>query len=105
MYLQTHTHTHTRAHTEKHTHGKKDTHSRTLVIRERRACTFIHILHLVNGRCLDNILDVDDIFMLKSCQNFYLAQGALAEGLMLERRDFLDSDALVRDVVDGGPGK
>lgn len=50
----------------------------------------IHVLHLVNGRCADDVVDADDVFMFEAQKDFDLSQGALAVGLVLKRADLLN---------------
>lgn len=50
----------------------------------------IHILHLVNGRRTDDVIDTDDILVFEAQKDLDLSQGALAVRLVLKRADLLD---------------
>lgn len=49
----------------------------------------IHIFHLVDGGCTDDVVDADDVLMFEAQQDLYLAESALAVCLVLEWADFL----------------
>lgn len=53
-------------------------------------CKRIHVLHLVNGWCADDVVDSDNILMFKAQKDFDLSQGALAVRLVLKGADLLD---------------
>ena len=65
----------------------------------------VHVSHLVDGWCPDDVPDVNDIFMPEASQDFDLSQGTLAVGLMFERGDFFDGHFLVSGRVSGRPEK
>ena len=50
----------------------------------------IHVLHLVDGGCADDVVDADDVLVFEAQQDFDLPQGALAVRLVLKRADLLD---------------
>lgn len=52
-----------------------------------------------------NVVDADDVLVAEAQQDLDLAQRALAVGLVLERADLLDGDALVRRVIQGRTGR
>lgn len=56
------------------------------------ACERIHILHLVDGGCANNVVDSDDVLMFEAQQDFDLSQGALAVRLVLKGADLLDGN-------------
>lgn len=64
----------------------------------------IHIPHVVNVPCPENVVDADDILMVETQQDLDFPQRALAIRLMLKWADFLDGYALVRQVVQGRAG-
>lgn len=67
---------------------------------EQWLCRRIHIAHLINGRCTQNVVDANDILMLEAQQNLDLAQCALAVGLVLKGADLFDgSPDLVHMVI------
>lgn len=66
----------------------------------KHASVRIHILHLLDGRCTDNVVDSDNVLVLEAQKDFDLSQGALAVGLVLKGADLLDGHAyLVLPVV------
>lgn len=50
----------------------------------------IHVLHLVNGRRTDDVIDTDDVLVFEAQKDLDLSQGALAVRLVLKRADLLD---------------
>lgn len=48
-----------------------------------------------------NVVDVDDVLVAEAQQDLDFPQRALAVGLVLERADLLDGDALVLGVIQG----
>lgn len=52
-------------------------------------CKRIHVLHLVNGRRADDVIDSDNVLMFKAQKDFDLSQGALAVRLVLKGADLL----------------
>lgn len=50
----------------------------------------IHILHLVNSRRTDDVIDTDDVLMFEAQKDLDLPQGALAVRLVLKGADLLD---------------
>lgn len=65
----------------------------------------IHIPHVVNVSCPENVVDADDILMAETQQDLDFPQCALAVRLVLKGADFLDGNALVRHVVQGRAGQ
>lgn len=66
----------------------------------KHASVRIHILHLLDGRCTDNVVDSDNVLVLEAQKDFDLSQGSLAVGLVLKGADLLDGHAyLVLPVV------
>lgn len=65
----------------------------------KRSCR-IHILHLVDGRRADDVVDSDDVLMLEAQKDLDLSQGALAVRLVFKGADLLNGHAdLVVPVV------
>lgn len=64
----------------------------------------IHIPHVVNVSCPENVVDADDILMVETQQDLDFPQRALAIRLMLKRADFLDGYALACHVVHSRAG-
>lgn len=50
----------------------------------------IHVLHLVNVRRADDVVDTDDVLMFEAQEDLDLSQGALAVRLVLKWADLLD---------------
>lgn len=50
----------------------------------------IHILHLVNRRRTDDVIDTDDVLVFEAQEDLDLPQGALAVRLVLKGADLLD---------------
>lgn len=48
-----------------------------------------------------DVVDVDDVLVAEAQQDLDFPQRALAVGLVLERADLLDGDALVLGVIQG----
>lgn len=71
--------------------------SHCLLIKNER----IHIPHVVNVPCPENVVDADDVLMVEAQQDLDFPQCALAVRLMLKRADFLNGYALVCHVVHG----
>lgn len=65
----------------------------------------IHISHLVNVPCPENVINADDILMVETQQDLDFSQCALAVRLVLKRADFLDGDTLACQVVRGRAGQ
>lgn len=66
----------------------------------KHASVRIHILHLLDGRCTDNVVDSNNVLVLEAQKDFDLSQGALAVGLVLKGADLLDGHTyLVLPVV------
>lgn len=66
----------------------------------KHASVRIHILHLLDGRCTDNVVDSDNVLVLEAQKDFDLSQGSLTVGLVLKGADLLDGHAyLVLPVV------
>lgn len=66
----------------------------------KHASVRIHVLHLLDGRCTDNVVDSNDVLVLEAQKDFDLSQCALAVGLVLKGADLLDGHAyLVLPVV------
>ena len=55
--------------------------------------------------CPENVVDADDILMVKTQQDLDFPQCALAVRLVLKGADFLDGNALVCHVVQGRAGR
>ena len=53
----------------------------------------IHIPHVVEYPCPENVVDADDILMVETQQDLDFPQCALAVRLVLKRADFLDGYA------------
>lgn len=51
--------------------------------------------------CPENVIDADDVLMVKTQQDLDFPQRALAVGLVLKRADFLDGYTLACHVVQG----
>lgn len=49
----------------------------------------IHVFHLVDGGCADDVVDTDDILVFEAQQDLDLTESALAVRLVLERADLL----------------
>lgn len=65
----------------------------------------IHIPHVVELLCPDDVVDADDVLMVETQQDLDFPQRALAVRLVLEWADFLDGYALVCQVVQSRAGK
>lgn len=52
-----------------------------------------------------NVVDPDDVLVAEAQQDLDFPQRTLAVGLVLERADLLDGDALVRRVIQGRTGR
>lgn len=64
----------------------------------------IHISHVVNVPCPENVVDTDDILMVETQQDLDFPQCALAVRLVLKRADFLDGYSLACHIVQGRAG-
>jgi len=53
----------------------------------------IHVLHQVDGRRADDVVDADDVLVFEAHEDLDLPQGALAVRLVLEGADLLDGHA------------
>ena len=67
-----------------------------------KALDDVDVLHLIDGRGAHDLLNVDDVLVTESSENFDFAQRALTEALVFERGDLLDGHALLSAVVEGG---
>lgn len=65
----------------------------------------IHIPHAVDVLRPQDVVDADDVLVAEAQQDLDFPQRALAVGLVLERADLLDGDALVRRVIQGRTGR
>lgn len=63
--------------------------------------TRIHISHVIDVPCPDDVVDPDDVLVVETQQDLDLPQGALAVRLVLERTDLLDGHAFLRHTVHG----
>lgn len=72
----------------------------TLPVKHKR----IHIPHVVNVPCSENVVDADDILMVETQQDLDFSQCALAVSLVLKWADFLDGYSLVCHVVQSRAG-
>lgn len=70
----------------------------------RSVCKRIHILHLVNGWCADDVIDSDDVLMFEAQKDFDLSQGALAVRLVLKGADLLNGHTYLVVPVVGRAG-
>lgn len=59
----------------------------------------IHIPHVVDVPRPQDVVDADDVLVVKAQQDLDLPQRALAVRLVLEGADFLDGDALAGHVI------
>lgn len=64
----------------------------------------IHISHVVDVPCPENVVDTDDVLMVETQQDLDFSQCALAVRLVLKGADFLDGYTLVCHVVLRGAG-
>lgn len=68
-------------------------------VRLHEALDNVDILHTTNVCRTNNVANVNDVLMLKTCQNFNLPQCSLTVRLVLKGRDLLDGHLLLGDVV------
>lgn len=59
----------------------------------------VDILHTTNVCRTNNVPNVNDVFMFKTCQNFNLPQCSLTVRLVLKGRDLFDGHLLLGDIV------
>ena len=56
----------------------------------------IDVLHLIERRRTDDILQIDDVLVFETCENLDFSQRPLTEALMFEWRELLYCHALAR---------
>lgn len=54
------------------------------------ACLRIHIPHIFDAACPQDVIDAYDVLMTEPQEDFDLPQGALAVGLVFKRTDLLN---------------
>ena len=59
----------------------------------------VQVLQFVNAVFADDVLQVNDVFVLQPRQDLYLSKSSLAKCLMFERTYLLDCDAVVCNAV------
>lgn len=69
-----------------------------------KLCERIHIFHLVNGWCADDVVYSDDVLMFEAQKDFDLSQGTLAVCLVLKWADLLNSHTYLVVPVIGRAG-